>query len=78
MYPLLQSFLPPTQLFGRHYERWKDGVPPRQRFSLVELRKVFSNDSFIVGIEGIGGFVQEYEHRILIDYSRNKYALPLP
>ena len=27
---------------------------------------------------GSGSFVQKYKHRVLIDYSRNKDALPLP
>ena len=47
-------------------------------FSLVELREVFCNGSFIVGIEGIGRFIQEDEHWILIDYPCNKDALSLP
>ena len=47
-------------------------------FSLVELREVFCYGSLVVGIEGIGSFVQKYERRILIDYPRNKYALSLP
>ena len=48
------------------------------RFTFIEIRQTFSNDSFVVCIEGIGSFVQKYEHRILIDYPRNQNALSLP
>ena len=48
------------------------------RFPLVEIREVFGDGSLVVGIKGIGSFVQKYERRILIDYPRNKYALSLP
>ena len=48
------------------------------RLPLIEIRKIFSDGSLVIRIKGIGGFIQEDEHWILIDYPCNKDALSLP
>ena len=48
------------------------------RFPLVEIRKIFGDGPFVVRIKGIGSFVQENEHRVLVDDPCDEDALSLP
>ncbi len=47
------------------------------RLPIVEIRQVFDDRPFVVGVKGIGGLVQEDEHRVLVNNSCNEDALPL-
>ncbi len=48
------------------------------RAAFEKVVQVFEDDAFVVGIEGIGGLVEEDESRVFVNGTGDEHALPLP